>query len=446
VGCSLRHGARLTRASGASRTSGAEDHDRNVAIRTTLTELHRTENDTPGCAAELAALRDLLDAERRRRIEAEQHVAAIFATKSWRLLAPLRATYGRARRTLHRQARGSESTTHHPMSLPLSRPAGPAGLDRRDKILTAIGRHMRVIELGPSFAPLAPKADGWDVCVVDHLPRPQLIEKYRGHPDVDVSRIEEVDIVWTDEALDAVVPVEWHGTFDACIASHVLEHMPDPLGFLKSMERLLAPTGVVSLAMPDTRFVSISSSRYQQLAPSSQHTVDDQSATHGKPTLTTVPITSAAAARSRGGVDPLTSWCFSTRSRPQSRRSISMERPVGIRMSTVTLGTSLPAASRLSFSSSRHLARSTLTSISHFRRTAANSSSRFAGEPQCQIPPPSSTPDASSFSWRRLPKLESRRNSFSTNARPPVKRLGRLRAQRGSANARLRQPLTSKPP
>jgi hypothetical protein len=45
-----------------------------------------------------------------------------------------------------------------------------------------------------------------------------------------------------------------------------------------------------------------------------------------------------------------------------------------------------------------------------------------------------------------LPKLESRRNSFSTNARPPVKRLGRLRAQRGSANARLRQPLTSKPP
>ena len=37
-------------------------------------------------------------------------------------------------------------------------------------------------------------------------------------------------------SLDEAVPSELHGTFDACIASHVFEHIPDPIGLLGSLE------------------------------------------------------------------------------------------------------------------------------------------------------------------------------------------------------------------
>jgi SAM-dependent methyltransferase len=71
---------------------------------------------------------------------------------------------------------------------------------------------------------------------------------------LDLSRIEEVDVAWRRGPLHEAVPAEWHGTFDACIASHVIEHLPDPVGFFESLDRLLAPLGVVSLVIPDKRF------------------------------------------------------------------------------------------------------------------------------------------------------------------------------------------------
>ena len=55
---------------------------------------------------------------------------------------------------------------------------------------------MKIVELGPSHAPIAAKRDGWRVVVVDHAPREALVDKYEGHPGVDTSRIEEVDVVW----------------------------------------------------------------------------------------------------------------------------------------------------------------------------------------------------------------------------------------------------------
>jgi predicted SAM-dependent methyltransferase len=81
-----------------------------------------------------------------------------------------------------------------------------------------------------------------------------LIDKYRGQPGVDVDRIEDVDFVWCDGPLSGAVPSELHGTFDAFIASHVIEHTPDLIAFLDSAATLLRATGVVILAVPDKRF------------------------------------------------------------------------------------------------------------------------------------------------------------------------------------------------
>lgn len=125
---------------------------------------------------------------------------------------------------------------------------------RADVLLAPVSPVARIIEIGPSFSPLAPRSAGWDTRVVDHLSRDGLVAKYRDEPHVDVSRIEAVDDVWTAGALSGAVPASLHGSFDALLASHVVEHTPDLLGFLASAETLLTPDGVVVLAVPDKRY------------------------------------------------------------------------------------------------------------------------------------------------------------------------------------------------
>jgi Methyltransferase domain len=127
-------------------------------------------------------------------------------------------------------------------------------LTRAEILLSPVPRGSRVIEIGPSFNPIAPKAAGWDAHTLDHLTRESLIKKYTGHPGVDVSGIEEVDYVWSGGPLSDAVPPVLHGNFDAFIASHVIEHTPDLIGFLDSAAVLLKPQGIVVLAVPDKRY------------------------------------------------------------------------------------------------------------------------------------------------------------------------------------------------
>jgi predicted SAM-dependent methyltransferase len=125
---------------------------------------------------------------------------------------------------------------------------------RNEILLGSIDRDMKIVEIGPSFSPVAPKSAGWNVRSIDYLPREALMEKYRDAAGVDVSRIEEVDFVWTGGELSDAVPRELHGSFDALIASHVIEHAPDLIAFLGSLATLLKPSGIVALAVPDKRY------------------------------------------------------------------------------------------------------------------------------------------------------------------------------------------------
>lgn len=125
---------------------------------------------------------------------------------------------------------------------------------RKTQLLAGAARGWRILEIGPSHAPIAPRSAGWNVTVVDHADRAGLVAKYGNDPAVDTSRIEDVDVVWTDGRLDALIPAAQHGTYDLLIASHVIEHFPDPIGVLRSAERLLRPDGgLISLAVPDKR-------------------------------------------------------------------------------------------------------------------------------------------------------------------------------------------------
>jgi Methyltransferase domain len=126
--------------------------------------------------------------------------------------------------------------------------------ERNARLLAGLGPADRLIEIGPSFNPVAPRSAGWQVTIVDHASREGLIAKYADTPSVDPAQIEAVDVVWQGGPLDEAVPAEHHGTYAALIACHVIEHLPDVVGFLRSAQALLDPTrGAMLLAVPDKR-------------------------------------------------------------------------------------------------------------------------------------------------------------------------------------------------
>lgn len=126
-------------------------------------------------------------------------------------------------------------------------------MEREQHLLLGLSKDGKVIEIGPAHNPLVPRRDGWNSFTLDHATREELAAKYAADKNVDTSKIEEVDFVWRGGSLLDAVPVEHHGTFDAFIASHVIEHTTDVVTFLKTATTLLKPWGVVLLAVPDKR-------------------------------------------------------------------------------------------------------------------------------------------------------------------------------------------------
>lgn len=125
--------------------------------------------------------------------------------------------------------------------------------DRTTYLLAGADKATRIVEVGPSHSPVAAKADGWQTTVIDHAPTDELREKYRAL-GVDTSRIEEVDVVWSGGAIADAFPEADRNSFDLLIASHVIEHVPDFIGFFASAARLLKPDGRIALAVPDKRY------------------------------------------------------------------------------------------------------------------------------------------------------------------------------------------------
>jgi SAM-dependent methyltransferase len=126
-------------------------------------------------------------------------------------------------------------------------------MDRVAQLLSTTQRSSRILEIGPSHAPIAPKAAGWNTFIVDHATQAELRAKFRGY-GVNLEAIEPVDFVWDSGGLADAVPETFHGTFDTIIASHVIEHMPDFVAFFKGAAKLLKPAGTVALAVPDKRY------------------------------------------------------------------------------------------------------------------------------------------------------------------------------------------------
>lgn len=122
---------------------------------------------------------------------------------------------------------------------------------RKDLVFRHIDKSRLGLEIGPSHNPFAPKKEGYRVHILDHMSREQLVEKYQEH-SVDTASIEEVDFVWHGEKFIDLIgqPKRYHWI----IASHMIEHTPDLVGFLNECDSVLDDEGIVSLVVPDKRY------------------------------------------------------------------------------------------------------------------------------------------------------------------------------------------------
>lgn len=124
-------------------------------------------------------------------------------------------------------------------------------MNRKSVITKHISQTGCGLEIGPSHNPIAPKKEGYNVDIIDHMSREQLIEKYQGH-GVNLDNIEDVDYVWQGEPYAELTGKTKH--YDWIIASHVIEHTPDLIGFLNDCDTILKDDGVIALAVPDKRY------------------------------------------------------------------------------------------------------------------------------------------------------------------------------------------------
>lgn len=87
---------------------------------------------------------------------------------------------------------------------------------------------------------------------MDYADQATLRAKYAATVNVDIGRIEVVDHVTNGRPLTETIPAD--RAYDFILASHVIEHTTDLIGYLADCARFLKPGGRLVLAVPDKRF------------------------------------------------------------------------------------------------------------------------------------------------------------------------------------------------
>lgn len=139
--------------------------------------------------------------------------------------------------------------------MPDTRPDGP--LNRRQHRLWALHDFSvgRGLEIGPLHNTSIKREHG-DVKYVDVFDRDQLLRNYEGHPQVLPELVPDVDFPLFDGERVRSIPeaVAGEPPFDWVMASHVIEHVPDVIGWLQQIAEVTVDGGRLVLVVPDRRY------------------------------------------------------------------------------------------------------------------------------------------------------------------------------------------------
>lgn len=122
-------------------------------------------------------------------------------------------------------------------------------MDRVEWLKLGIPLDLSGLEIGPLDRPIMPRP-GSAVLYADHLDQSGLRQKYARHEHVDKAAIPHIDIVLDGVPLGEAVG---NNRLNYVIASHVIEHVPNPIAWLNELHDLLVDGGTISLAIPDRR-------------------------------------------------------------------------------------------------------------------------------------------------------------------------------------------------
>jgi SAM-dependent methyltransferase len=141
----------------------------------------------------------------------------------------------------------------HPRPMPLIPDIHAATLDRKAKLLFRISPASQDgLEIGPLCNPIVSKSEsGGRIGYVDIANAEKLIELNKVFKNVRLDEIVETDFIVGEKSLPELVGEK---KYDYVVASHVIEHVPNMLGWLKELGAVLKDDGILSLAIPDKRY------------------------------------------------------------------------------------------------------------------------------------------------------------------------------------------------
>jgi predicted SAM-dependent methyltransferase len=122
-------------------------------------------------------------------------------------------------------------------------------VDRIRTLLDGLALDGLGLEVAPYFNPTIRKGQ-YNIYYVDYTDNETLKKKASENPGAKTIEIPEIDWVWVPrKKLRACIPDGM--TFDYAIASHVVEHVPNTIGWLNEILEVMKVGAKLALAVPD---------------------------------------------------------------------------------------------------------------------------------------------------------------------------------------------------